>query len=445
MTLEQLLALLAEKSKALEAMKTKAFGDDATDADLTTLQKALDEIDALQAKIDLAKRAEAVQAKIAKPATAPAEVTPAALPATAKSTDGVLKVGLLGIAMAATKRGSYASPLQCLEQNGYGALAKEFGDYTEQRRRGDMFSKSLNASTAVSGGILVPVEMEREIIEFLRPQTAFLAGGPRRVAMPNGSFTQAGGATGANAAYGTELSNAQATEGTFRDIEMIAKELKALIPVSNQFLDFSIEGARAFVEQDLRDALSEKMDNAAFLGSGVAGNPLGLYNIPGVGSRAATNSTTPTLANVDSDLRKCINGMRNLNKASAKWVMDEVTFGYLQDMRDGNGNFAFPSLQGANPTLKGYPVLRTTNLPNNLGGGGNETYLGFVAFNHVLFGEAMGLEFAVSTEAAYYDAGGTIRSAFQRGETLMLAVMRHDFNVRHLRAVQVLTAVKYGG
>lgn len=445
MNLEQLLALLNEKSAALETIKTKALGADATAADATTLEKVLDEIETLQGKIDLAKRAEATQAKLAKPAAAVIEGGHQRPEPQVKSLDGVSKVGLLGVAIAAVKRGHYTNPLECLEQEGYGQVAKEFGDYNTKRRRDELFVKSLNAGSAVSGGVLVPVNMEREIIELLRPQTAFLAGNPRRVPMPNGTFVQAGGATGASASYGTELSNAAATEGTFRDIEMVAKELKALVPISNQFLDFSIESARSFVETDLRNAMSEKMDNAAFLGNGLTGNPLGLYNISGIGTRAATNSTTPTIANVDSDLRKAINGMRNLPRGSAKWIMDEVTFGYLQDLRDGNGNPAYPSLQNANPTLKGFPVLRSTNLPNNLGGGGNETYLGLVAFDHVLFGEAMGLELAVSTEAAYYDAGGTVRSAFQRGETLLLAIMRHDFGLRHLRAVQLLTAVKYGG
>jgi HK97 family phage major capsid protein len=149
---------------------------------------------------------------------------------------------------------------------------------------------------------------------------------------------------------------------------------------------------------------------------------------------------------VDSDARKAINYLatRNINLRNAKWVMTQRVLGYLQDLRDGNSNLVFPSLQGSNPTFKGYPVLLTTNWAENLGGGGNETHIAFIAFDHVLYGDTKQVDLQTSSEAAYYDAGAVMRSAFQRGETIVLATAMHDFNVRHLSAIHVLTAVKWG-
>ncbi|WP_370677633.1 phage major capsid protein [Pleomorphomonas sp. PLEO] len=435
--IKKLRARIKELGEGLKALTTK----EALELeDLKKVGEINTEIKEIEAQI---KTLEEAEQTLVRTSSAPADQSieqPNQQPAVVKDRhDFKAKIGLLAIATAMGANGK-SDPLEVLRKGGYGGLADEFSASTARQ-------KALNASSAVGGGILIPENMSEEIIEFLRPQTAFLRGNPRPVPMPNGTFTQAGGATGASASYGTELSNAAATEETFRDINMVAKELKALIPMSNQFLQFSIAGARAFVEADLRQALTETMDSNMFRGDGLQGRPLGLFNIPGIGSNAATNSTTPTVANIDSDLRKAINYLttRNVSLQSAAWVIGRRTIGYMEDLRDGNGNFVFPTLQAANPTLKRIPVLDTTNLPENLGAGSNEGVIALIAFGNVLFGEASSLEFRASDQAAYYDAGGTMRSAFQRGETLILGLMQHDVALRHLPAVHTLTAVKYGG
>lgn len=356
-----------------------------------------------------------------------------------KIPDGVTSFGLAAMAVMRSKRSNgQITPLQVLRDGGFPGLARQFETYAKQR--------AIVAGNAAAGGLLIPEAMSTEIIEFLRPSTAFLRGNPRRIPMPNGSFNQPGGATGASATYGTELSNAEPTQPTFRDIDMTAKELKALVPMSNMWLDFSIAAARGFVEADLRMAMSETLDLNAFTGDGVAGRPTGIFNVPGIGSGADTYGTAPTYAQTDAAARAMLNYLvtRNVNISSAKWVMGAVAFGYLQDLRDGNGNLIYPSLSQNNPTWKTLPVLVTTNQPENLGGTGDEGKIGLIAFDHVLFGEAPGMEFSVSTEAAYYDANAVLRSAFQRGETLLLTVMRHDFGLRHLPAVYVRTGVRWG-
>lgn len=443
--LEKLRARLKERAEQTKALLAK---DALEAAEIKQLGELTTEIEATNTEITALETAEKALASISVPGnqavTIPSDIhfrstgTVPAQPADRRD-DVKVKVGLLALSTAVAKQAN-KDPLEILKAAGHEQVADEFARHTAR-------AKSLTASTAVTGGILVPDYMSEEIIEFLRPETAFLnIPGLRRVPMPNGSYSQPGGATGSSASYGTELSNAQATEPTFRDISMVAKELKALVPMSNQFLTFSIAGARAFVEADLRDALTEAMDVAMFRGDGMQGRPLGLYNIPGIGTGVASNTHVPTIAQVDTDLRNAINYLvlRNLSLRSAAWVIGRRALGYLQDLRDANSNFVFPSLQLANPTLKGLPVLPTTNLPENLGVGGNEGVISLIAGSHVLFGETTSLEFKASDEAAYYDAGGTLRSTFQRGETLILGMMRHDVGLRHLPAVYTMTGVKYG-
>lgn len=55
----------------------------------------------------------------------------------------------------------------------------------------------------------------------------------------------------------------------------------------------------------------------------------------------------------------------------------------------------------------------------------------------------MGIEIAMSTEAAYKDAAGNMQAAFSRDETVMRAIVQHDIGMRHLPALAVLTGVTW--
>ena len=443
-------AALSEKAATLQAtgakLKELTSLETLTAEQVAELKKHTDEAIALRKECDdlTAEIASIVAATKATdfvvPATTPA---PAAqdvkTPAQVRSTEGHLKVGIVMAAAAAVQQGHYDSVGKALDESGYGQIASELGV------GGATVAKQLQA-TGGTGGLAVPPSMASDLIEFLRPTTTFMQLGPRRVPMPNGTYTQAGGNTGGSASYGPENSVPAYSEATLRDINMSAKELKAKTAISNQLLEFGLPAIRGFVETDLRDVCSETMDLNLLLGDGVQSRPLGLYNIPGIQTKAGYASTTPTIAQVEADLRWLINSLstRNVNMGTAKWTMSYQTFGYLQDMRDGNGNFYFPTLQMANPTLKGFPVLVTTNLPTNLGGSSNESHLSLTAATHVLFGEQPGLKVKVSDTAAYTDASGNLRSAAERNETVMFMFMRHDVCLRHLAAIAVLTAITWG-
>ena len=101
-------------------------------------------------------------------------------------------------------------------------------------------------------------------------------------------------------------------------------------------------------------------------------------------------------------------------------------------------------MQGERKTLKGFPVLITTNLPTNLGGNGDGSHISLVASNQVYFGEQPGLQVKVSTEATYTDASGQLRSAAERNETVMFMFMHHDVGLRHLAAIALLDTVRWG-
>ena len=115
---------------------------------------------------------------------------------------------------------------------------------------------------------------------------------------------------------------------------------------------------------------------------------------------------------------------------------------FLTNLRDGNGNKVYPEM-GDN-MLRKKPVHITTEIPDNLGDGGIASEIMLVHPGHVMVGEHMGIEIAMSTEAAYKDASGTMQAAFSRDETLMRMIMQHDIGLRHLAALSILTGVTWG-
>ncbi len=69
-----------------------------------------------------------------------------------------------------------------------------------------------------------------------------------------------------------------------------------------------------------------------------------------------------------------------------------------------------------------YPIHRTTQIPGNLGAGGDETEIYFADFWEIVIGDSMKIEIDANGGAAYVDADGETVSAYQRDLTLMRAI-----------------------
>jgi HK97 family phage major capsid protein len=120
--------------------------------------------------------------------------------------------------------------------------------------------------------------------------------------------------------------------------------------------------------------------------------------------------------------------------------MSQRTFGYLQDLRTPGGeNYAYPTLQGANPTLKGYPVYVSSVIVNNEGGSTNASRISLVTMGNVLLGITKALEFAVSEEATVNGV-----SMFETDQTAIRATSEHDWEARYDETVAELTGVQWG-
>ncbi|WP_269581968.1 phage major capsid protein [Roseibium sp. Sym1] len=437
--LEKAMARLKDLLAALDAAETKAVAEDATAEDVSAFEQATKDIEDQQNLIKQLKSAEATRAAAALPADEPADPelrTPATPKVKLVASE---KIGLMVAAMAKAYQDEgargYKATMRYLEEAGYGEVAKEFA-----------VARSANSSAAAAGGVLVPENMQNEIIDILRPNTTFLQGaGLRQVPLVNGNYSVPAAASGATAAWRGEGKPANVSTPTFKSIKMSTKFLDCLVPVTNQLIRFSLPDVRSWIEMDMSQEMGTKVDLAAYLGSGTEYEPLGLTKIDGISEVTATDTASPTVTQIESDCQALELTMMNANlpMIGAEWRMSPRTLLYLQDLRDGNGNRYFPELQGDTPMFRNKRVRVTTQIPINGGTGTNESEIFLMAFGHLYYGYGPALSFAVSTEASF-TSGGTTTSAFQNDLTLIKASAEADVDARYLEAVAVLRAVKWG-
>jgi HK97 family phage major capsid protein len=416
----KLLELKKSYGEAVDKLEELAeAGGDAFDT-----QKAL--IGDIGAKI---KRLEETNAL--KATTATTVDGQAATPAQVKvSTEKGARLSRAIVALAATK--------------GIPQLAAQFAERTWGGDEGAILARALAVGSGAAGGFTVPEDFRNDLIELLRPASVVMSSGPRVIGMPNGNITIPRVATGANAEYVGENANAPKTGQTFGQITLTAKKLTALVPMSNDMLRYPTMSADSFVRDDLTQALAQRADLALLRSVGSQFAPKGLrqFAVEGGTGQFLTCSTTVNLVTVTAELARMELALMNANIPMVRpgWVMSPRSMVFLSNIRDANGNFAFPEM--ANGRLRGKPFKTTTQIPDNIGGTsqGSEIYL--VEFNEYIVGEGFNLEIKVSEGGTYHD-GTALVSGLSQDQTIITALMAHDAAMRQPTAVVVLNDVRW--
>lgn len=334
---------------------------------------------------------------------------------------------------------------------------REAADFVDKHygRSGQTVARALTTSIGTAGGFLVPDAMSTEVIELLRPESVVMSLGPNIIPMPSGNFSMGRVSGGANAAYVGETNNIPASQQTFGKMQLSAKKLAALVPLSNDMIRFPSVAIDTIVRNDMIAAIAQYGDFAFIRGAGTQYSPKGFRYLaadPALnGLNVITATPAPSLTAVTTDLGNLELALANANVKMRKpgWIMSQRTRNYLFNLRDGLGNQVFAE-EMSNGMLRGKPFRATTQIPNNLAAttdgttpstDGSEIYI--ADFAEVYIGEAYGLEIDVFPGGTYVDATGTLVSGISTDETVMRAIVQHDINMRQQPAVAVLTGVRW--
>lgn len=305
--------------------------------------------------------------------------------------------------------------------------------------------RALQQSTFTAGGALIPENfVGSEFIELLRAESAFRRAGARQVQLTNGSFTAPKMTAGAAGAWlAAEGDNLSTSEPTFGQLKLVEKKYGVIIPYSNDLTRNASLDAVRVVREDLLRAVANDEDVAFLKGTGLTGQPKGIYNW--ISAAGKDNSAGTTLANLRTDIRVAKNRLdtNNVPYVRRAWFMHSRSMNYMGwEAVDGNGNFAFPSLQNAGgASLGGDPVYRDNNISITLGGSTN-TEIYYVEMTECFIGDAMDMEIEVFPNGVY-NQGSSLRSGISRDESCLRLIRKVDFGMRHTEAAHVLEAVAY--
>lgn len=314
-------------------------------------------------------------------------------------------------------------------------------------------TKALAETVFAAGGVLVPDEFVDEIIELLSGRAVVRSLGAISLPMEGGSLSMPRQTAGAQANYIGEMQRIPVSEERFGMLQLTAKELVAMVPISNNLLRDAARrsGTRVdeIVRNDLIQALALREDLAFIRGDGLNNTPRGLRNwAAALQINGATQAgAAATVAEVITDLARKMAEIEDAEVPMTRpgWIMNTRSKWYLMTLTNAAGTYWFKE-EMEKGTLWGIPYKTTNQIPRNLVvGAANDTSEVYLAdFSQCLIAENSDLEIAVSTEASYVDAQGQTISAFQQNQTLMKAITRHDFGVRHDQAISILTNVRWG-
>lgn len=307
--------------------------------------------------------------------------------------------------------------------------------------------RALQASDGGTGAIMITPQVSRDWIEYLRPDVVVRSIDPRPEALVGGtlSIPKVTGTTTATYRGENVVTNANPNP-TAGFIYLSAKELISKIPISNKLIRYAgatgtdVE-ARVMYEMKRQIALRE--DLAFIRGDGTSNTPRGLLNW--VNSANKTGMTaTPTDATVIKDLGKLEFLIRNANimRQRQAWLFSARTENFLKYLRNTQGGWIFKDEMNAG-TLLGRPYRATTQIPDNLGGGTNESEVYLVEAAHVILADSLDMQVATTTEGSYTDANGVSQNAFDRDETVVRMITEHDLGVDYDKAIAILTAVTW--
>lgn len=426
----------AEANTKLQALATKESGGATLSAEelqeFAQLEQQIADLSAKIARAESAERAAAAAAVPVNESAAGINGPPGNRPAHITVTDNA-QAGTRVAQMARMIAAAGGNQMQAAE------LARSSG-------MGEDVVMALSTTSPGAGGVLVPANMAREVIESLRPTSILRSFGARPLPLVNGNMSLPRIKGNTTVGYIGMDTDINVTGMVFDDLKLQSKKLAALVPISNDLLKFSGVSPQvdAIVVADLFTSTGLYEDITFIRSNGNGGaTPKGLrYWAPAFNIVTAPAGTS--LAELDAFLGGLMLRveMSNANLAASGWIMSPRSIRFLQALRDGNGNKAYPEIEQGK--LKGYPFKLSTQIPVNLGAGGDESEIYFGDYSDCYIGETGEMVLAYSTEASYKDGSGETISAFQRDQTLVRVITHNDFGPRHVESIAVGVGVKWG-
>jgi HK97 family phage major capsid protein len=262
-----------------------------------------------------------------------------------------------------------------------GAASEHKSAFDGYMRRGEaqnlraLEEKALSAGSDANGGYLVPEEIEAGVMRALRDASPIRAiSGVRQVSANTYKkpFAITGAQTGWVAETGTR---SQTNTPTLFELAFPTMELYAMPAATPTLLEDAAVNIDEWVAEEVRIAFAEQ-ENAAFVSGDGSNKPRGFLDYTKVaeGSWAWENigylatgvSADFAASNPADKLIDLVYTLKSGYRSNAHWVMNRATQGQIRKIKDGDGNYIWRpgDAAGEKPSLMGFPIAETEDMPN---------------------------------------------------------------------------------
>ena len=223
--------------------------------------------------------------------------------------------------------------------------------------------------------------------------------------------------TGHWRAEGTEIT---ASDVSFDRVTLRPKVLAAIVPITLELLEDAANAA-SIIEQALMAALGLKLDQAILLGAGTESTPRGVRNFDQVNETASVGTPTD-YSKVSSAVSDIFKANYDGEASSLSWIMHPRDAETYDGLTDTTGQPLQPT-----PWAADLKRLTTTSLPDDEGGGSNESVSMLGDFSQCVVGtRTSGVNVRILDSGQVTDADGDVHNAASQLKKLIVAHLRAD-------------------
>jgi len=240
---------------------------------------------------------------------------------------------------------------------------------------GALESKALSVGSDPDGGYLVPEETETSIMRLLSEVSPIRRiAGVRQVSanVYKKPFATAGAATGW---VGETASRPETDTPTLAELQFPTAELYAMPAASSTLLDDSAVNIDQWIAEEVQIAFAEQ-EGTAFVSGDGTNKPKGFLDYTTVADASwswgnigyvATGVDGGFAASNPSDqLIDLAYAVKSGYRANGHWVMNRATQSEIRKFKDADGNYIWQpgTAAGQPPTLMGYPIAESEDMPD---------------------------------------------------------------------------------
>ena len=308
----------------------------------------------------------------------------------------------------------------------------------------DEYQKALSAGSAEGGGLLLQDDQAREIIDLLRPVSVMRQIGAQGIDIPRGTMRTPRIDVGVTSGYVAEGAAIPTSDLKTGQVVLTAKKLAALVVLTNELVQFSGDvNVDAIVLQDMLASIGETEDVKFLFGSGAEAEPLGITKQVAAGNKFDANATV-NVSNVVADLRTAMTKLSSADVPLRRpvWIWSPRTSNFLMTLLNVDGQFVFRR-EIEQGRLFRWPFFETNNIPNDLGGGSDESVIIAADAQEIMLGDVAQVGIDRSGQATV-KLDGVDTNLFETDRTAIRVRLWNDIALRHDVGIAVMEAVTWG-